>query len=260
MQIIKLSHLIECNWSMPSDLSDSFYNLLFIETGKGVYKIEERVFSIFSGSFFSLSAKVIDTSKLYGTGWRIIFTDADEAQKLAHNPKAEQVSIPARYSLNCSERISLIEQEFNSNQIYREEYLRINLELILLDINRILSHELWYCNPLVSEAINFIESNYTRPISLADVAKFVNRSASYLTNLFREETGSTVLEWIVKRRMRKAQSLLVETNNTIEEISQKVGYSDLRYFNRKFKEMHGIPPGKWRHIKQYKTKKEITHQ
>ena len=252
MHLIDIFHLLDSNWLKGMDLSDNLYKILFIETGRGSYQIGRKTFPIFSRSFITtLTEKDIDLSKFNGTGWLILFRNSLNKQYLASIPDSEQINVPVNYSLKLLERLTVIEYEFNRNQSFREDYIRTNLELILIDIHRVREDSLLDFNPLIDKAFRFIKDNYTKPISLSDVAETVGRSPSYLTSLFRDKTGVTVLEFIIKQRMIKAETLLAETEYTIEKISEKVGYSDSRYFCRRFKERHGVPPGIWRQLKQY---------
>jgi AraC-like DNA-binding protein len=99
---------------------------------------------------------------------------------------------------------------------------------------------------LITDALRFIDDNYRRPITLADVAKAVKRSRAYLTDLMHRDTGQTVGAWITERRMAEARRLLLETDMDIARIARSVTFLDGPYFRRLFKRMHGMPPGEWR--------------
>jgi YesN/AraC family two-component response regulator len=102
------------------------------------------------------------------------------------------------------------------------------------------------CHPQLSEVFRFIEDNYHRPITLSDVAVAVGYSSAYLTNLVRRQTGQTVQNWIIERRMSAARSLLLETDRKVEEIATKVGYHCAVHFFRQFRQHHGTTPQAWR--------------
>jgi YesN/AraC family two-component response regulator len=100
--------------------------------------------------------------------------------------------------------------------------------------------------PPLIEVFRFIEANYHRQIALGDVAQAVGYSPAYLTNLIRQKTGRTVLRWIIERRMAAARSLLLETNQIIEQIATQVGYHHVVHFFRQFRQFHGTTPQAWR--------------
>lgn len=68
----------------------------------------------------------------------------------------------------------------------------------------------------------------------------------YLTDLVRRETGRTVLNWILERRMAEARCLLLETARSVNQIAEAVGYLDTGYFIRLFRRSNGKTPQAWR--------------
>lgn len=103
-----------------------------------------------------------------------------------------------------------------------------------------------HTHPLLAEVFSFIENNYKASISLADVAKAINRSSPYLSTSVRNMTGRTVLDWIKERRMAEARRLLLETNDSVAQIAEEVGYREVTYFIRQFRQFHLQTPGVWR--------------
>ena len=98
---------------------------------------------------------------------------------------------------------------------------------------------------LISNVFNFIESNYTQQISLRNVAMEVNYSPAYLTDLIRQQTGKTVVNWIIERRLIQASILLLETNYTVERIAYSVGYQNLNHFYNQFGKRYRTSPRKY---------------
>lgn len=93
---------------------------------------------------------------------------------------------------------------------------------------------------------DFIEGHYSEPISLKDVARAVSLSPGHLTTVVGRKTGRTVGQWITERRMADARRLLTETDLTVDAIGGKVGYRDLSYFIKSFKQSHTLTPLEWR--------------
>lgn len=101
-------------------------------------------------------------------------------------------------------------------------------------------------DPRLNQVFQFIEANYDRPITLDDVAQAVGYSPAYLTDLMRRQTGQPIYQWIVQRRMTVACSLLRETNQSVEQIAQSVGYRYTGCFFRQFRQSFGTTPKVWR--------------
>lgn len=102
-----------------------------------------------------------------------------------------------------------------------------------------------YESPL-RETFHFITENYHQPIALSDVAQAVGYSPAYLTHLMGRQTGQTVQQWIIKHRMAAACSLLLETNQPVEQIAVQVGYRHPVHFFRQFRRLYGTTPQVWR--------------
>jgi AraC-like DNA-binding protein len=103
-------------------------------------------------------------------------------------------------------------------------------------------------NPQLKEVLNFIEANYHQSISLSDVAQAVGYAPAYLTDLMRRQTGKTVHQWIVECRMTQACSLLLNTNQSIEQIAEAVGYKYTGCFFRQFRISFEMTPQAWRNL------------
>ena len=100
--------------------------------------------------------------------------------------------------------------------------------------------------PQLRKVFDFIETNYHQPITVEEVAQVFGYSATYLTNLVQKQTGQSLYRWIVSRRMAQARSLLLETDQTVEQIAQEVGYHHAVHFFRQFRQHHGTTPQVWR--------------
>ncbi len=101
-------------------------------------------------------------------------------------------------------------------------------------------------DPPLRKAFRFITTNYHRPIALSDVAQAVGYSPAYLTHLMGQQTGQTVQQWIIQHRMAAACSLLLETDQPVEQIAVQVGYHHTVHFFRQFRRFHGTTPQAWR--------------
>ncbi|WP_416148813.1 AraC family transcriptional regulator [Salipaludibacillus sp. HK11] len=98
----------------------------------------------------------------------------------------------------------------------------------------------------VTKAIRYIHDNYAEVISLESLAKSINYSPSHLSLLFKDQTGSSPIDYLIRERLNKAANFLVETDAKVHEIAVKVGYKDAHYFSRLFKKNKGVTPAQYR--------------
>lgn len=101
-------------------------------------------------------------------------------------------------------------------------------------------------NPKLAKVFRFIEAHYHQSISLSDVAQTAGYSPAYLTNLVQSQTGRSVKQWITERRMAEARKLLVNTAHSVSQVAETVGYADVSYFIRQFRQFHNTSPQAWR--------------
>ena len=94
--------------------------------------------------------------------------------------------------------------------------------------------------------IRFIHNNSAENISIAMLAKQEMLSVSHFRALFREAFGCSPYEYLMKVRMSKATSYLLESNMRIGEIAALCGFSDQLYFSRLFARRYGISPTAYR--------------
>lgn len=109
----------------------------------------------------------------------------------------------------------------------------------------------------LQDVFDYIEANYNREITLSDVAQAIGYSPAYLTNRVKHETGRTINAWIIERRMVAARSLLLETDWSIEQIANTVGYLNASYFFRQFRQYQGTTPKAWREENFKSLKSEV---
>jgi AraC-like DNA-binding protein/ligand-binding sensor protein len=95
-------------------------------------------------------------------------------------------------------------------------------------------------------AERFIWKNYTRKVSLEEIAAASGLSAPYFSTIFREEMGEYLSAHLNRLRVEKACTMLLETNVTLNTISESCGFEDQSWFSKIFKSYTGYSPGKYR--------------
>lgn len=98
----------------------------------------------------------------------------------------------------------------------------------------------------VRDAIEFIEQNYSQPITVEDVSKYVGINRKYMTRLFNEIISDSPKSYLMHFRMDKARVLLQDSSFSIKEVSHSVGYADALVFSKVFKKIVGSCPREYR--------------
>lgn len=94
--------------------------------------------------------------------------------------------------------------------------------------------------------MNWVEEHYTEPFQLGDLARELHLSRHHVSHLFRAETGGSITEYVIARRIRQACWLLKTESKSIEHVGSLVGIPNFSYFCRLFKKFTGLTPGQYR--------------
>ncbi|MCQ5201532.1 response regulator [Mordavella massiliensis] len=94
----------------------------------------------------------------------------------------------------------------------------------------------------------YIEAHYMQEINLNQLAEMVDMNASYLSSVFKKETGMTYSDYLTRCRMECARDLLVHSNKSILEIAKDSGYQNTRYFSKQFQKQIGLKPSEYRRL------------
>ncbi len=100
----------------------------------------------------------------------------------------------------------------------------------------------------VKKAVQYVERYYNQEISLCAVAESAHVSPAYLSSSFSKKCGMTFVEYLHAYRSEMAAKYLLETDLTLEEIADRVGFGDSSYLNRCFKKRYSVSPGQYRKI------------
>lgn len=101
-------------------------------------------------------------------------------------------------------------------------------------------------SPIVRQAVTLIDSDLTADLKLNSIAYKVGVNPSYLSSIFKKETGKTVTDFVNSRRIEQAVFLLGATQMPIATVGQHCGINDNNYFTRIFKKYTGKTPAEWR--------------
>ncbi|MCI7794013.1 AraC family transcriptional regulator [bacterium] len=101
-------------------------------------------------------------------------------------------------------------------------------------------------SPVVQKVINHINLNLGSQLSLKSLASMCFISPSYLSNLFKQETGTTLIDYINTQRIGRAAQILSYTDKSVAAVAEQVGILDVNYFTKMFKKSTGTTPTQYR--------------
>ena len=146
--------------------------------------------------------------------------------------KPVEESVLCGYLSKIAEDLSKRSKEINSNsdkKLFEHQY---NLS----------------ANGVVMEMRRYVSAHYAEPLSLNSLAMIYNFSPVYLGRIFKKETGCSFNEYLNRYRIEIAREYMEQGNMSVSEIANHVGYNDVKYFYKCFRDITGFT------IKEYKNK------
>lgn len=101
-------------------------------------------------------------------------------------------------------------------------------------------------NEIIKKAIRYISQNFSRSLTLDEVAEHVHLNSAYFSTLFKQSTGSSFKEYLNMVRIEESKRLLANTDYSIIDISLATGFEDQSYFSKVFKKYTGLTPKQYR--------------
>ena len=99
---------------------------------------------------------------------------------------------------------------------------------------------------LYQTILQYISENYLRPLTMPIIAEELHYSASYLSHVFKERNELSIIQYVHHLKIKKAKDLLRNTDKSVTEISELLGFQDSNYFTAVFKKSTGSSPRKFR--------------
>lgn len=148
--------------------------------------------------------------------------------------------------------IAHMQEEYREKEVGYQEIFRVGLVEILILIMRkviaedqILSSKVSYSAP-VEQVMEYLAQNYRGQTVLGEFCEKYHYSRQYISRRFKQETGITAMEYLHRVRMEKSCELLRGSRMSIQEISQAVGYEDVKFFREVFQRFFQMAPVKYR--------------
>ncbi|MCG8557944.1 MAG: AraC family transcriptional regulator [Proteobacteria bacterium] len=158
------------------------------------------------------------------------------------------VVIPRSRRRRVRQLLRELRDECERNAPESRELVRSLLLLLLGEIRRAMTAT-QIAGPdgaLVSQALEFVQQRCLDRISLKDVAAAVHRTPAHVASSVKKSTGYSVGEWINSGRVGEAANRLVHTDDTLDEIANRVGWRDKTHLIRQFRKVYGATPAAWR--------------
>ncbi|HOU69509.1 MAG TPA: AraC family transcriptional regulator [Paludibacteraceae bacterium] len=147
-------------------------------------------------------------------------------------------------------RNTIVDMEMQSSELRLVNFFLIITQMYLSNEQRIIDTPLYSFikkeNERMDKIYKYILENYTKSISLEEIANVACMNKSAFCIYFKKKTGRTFVNLINEYRIKKACQLLCDNNKSISSISFELGFSSLSHFNKTFKYKTGVSPSNYR--------------
>lgn len=98
----------------------------------------------------------------------------------------------------------------------------------------------------VEQAKDWIRGQLASELTIKRIADYVYMNPTYFSEVFKQQTGETVLDYVTRKRIERARELLRDPGLKLQDVCGRIGYQDVKYFSKLFKTWTGITPSKFR--------------
>ncbi|UQZ35711.1 AraC family transcriptional regulator [Paenibacillus sp. PK3_47] len=236
-----------------------YYLLHFIESGKGIFRTENRTYELGRGDCFlihpgQLVSYISDQEQPWRYRWAA-FTgaDADSLVLQAGFTPHQPVLSTAEYSTVLPAALAGMIQAFYGNKESAHLtslgylYLIVGEAAEQLNSSSRLTGAESQVKRTVKQMINYMASQYAHPVSIEQMSGSLGYNRAYLSRIFKQETGLSPVTYLLKLRIEKSRQLLRERPElSVEQVAASVGLTDALYFSRQFKRFCAQSPTAYR--------------
>jgi AraC-like DNA-binding protein/mannose-6-phosphate isomerase-like protein (cupin superfamily) len=240
-------------------MHEDILEIIFIKEGNGSHMIGDRNYKTNQGDILIYNNGVLHDELGNSDSNMSVFCCGITDVKLTGLPRNHLVSKEQSYVLNSGEYASNIESllEMMYSQISEEKpgaeeicsyLIRAFITLILQipQVNFVLSKS--EESELMNDIKSYIDKHYQEDINLNFLSQRFHISSYYLVHVFKKSTGFSPIQYMIRRRIGEAQSLLINTDESITKIAGIVGYDNTSYFTTLFSKTVGMSPKKYRQL------------
>lgn len=270
--VLNLGHAHINNRWWNKDISSPFVRLFYVKSGNAVIHLADRDIELTAGHMYMISSYAPHSYECeVGFDFYYLFVYQN---KQSHTSIFETYEFP--YEVNANDGARLLFEHycmlypklnlptkdadaFSNHQAYidyvhayneMEQYEQIQLHGM---IEILLSYFVKHAKPriIVSDSrivalLNYIQQNIDKSISIEELADKACLTKSYLIRTFRQALGVTPLQYVIHKKIQRAQTLLLGSELSVQKVAEEVGMEDVSYFIRLFKKNIGFTPQEYR--------------
>lgn len=276
LQIIYAGSKRVGTWWNYRNIISSFYRLYYITDGIGRIYMHSRCYELTPGKLFLIPKFTIHSyrcDEFMDHNYVCFFDEGDNGELICDRDRLQCLVDAGEYDhalmdrlirLNPHKSLTYVDpavydngnHNYFSNAVQERAVLTESTGILMQLLSRFMVGS-GYSKPThTSEKIEvisrYISKHMAEPISIDDMAGLLCISPGHFSRLFRRLTGETPSKYLQRRRVERAQHMLLTSGMSVSEIADKVGIRNLSQFTRLFSNICGCPPSKYRRMQPEK--------
>jgi AraC-like DNA-binding protein len=228
----------------------------YIVKGKGSFQVGDIIYNLEAGQGFLICPNIVtyyqaDSEDPWSYRW--VGFQGLKAESYLKKANLSLYNPIFKYNSDNS-LINCLDDMVNANLLMKNSDIRLlsllyNFIAILVENNpedNYIRHNIDKREVYVQKAVEYIEKNYSRKISIQEISKSINLDRSYFGSIFKDYFNKSPQEFLIHFRFNKACDLMKNKSLSIADISRSVGYDDPLLFSKLFKKFKGLSPNKYR--------------
>lgn len=244
--------IIPAHWHRSAEI-------LFVKRGKLNIWMNKQKYILKQNDFIFINSKEVHSTQSPEDNEVIVLQIPGDFLETFSNGKQLYIHCNTSYLKECEE-LSKIREIIYCMYFYsqrRDDVYHLKVYSLLFELGYILMKHFWtkeenlniqskkYLDCL-SEICAYIKNNYREPLTLNKVADKFGYSPQYLSRMFQKYTGSTFLTYLNSVRLNFAYKEMMNSDLSILTIAENNGFSNVKSFNKLFKEIYNVPPSTYR--------------
>ena len=228
--------------------------LFYIVGGKGQFLIEDQLYPVNASNLVVINPNVTHTEvSLNAQPLEYIVLGIDGIELAAGGSANGQFSILDHFeSAEVSSCLRNILREMELKNTGYEDVCQAFMEILIIRLMRSIElavptdPHLVTGNRQCATVKRYIDLHFKEPLTLEQLAEEAHMNKFYLSHSFKQEYGISPINYMLSRRLDESKYLLAETDLSMSQISQLLGFSSLSYFSQLFRKTQSVSPREYR--------------
>ena len=232
--------------------------LFYIVGGRGQFLIEDQVFPVNVNNLVIINPNVSHTEDSLNAQPLEYIVLGIEGIELAtgDNSNGKFCMLDHFESVEISSCLRNILREMEQKNTGYEDICQAYMEILIIRLMRSIDlavpteHHLSTGNRQCAAVRRYIDLHFKEPLTLEQLAEEAHMNKYYLSHTFKREYGVSPINYLISRRIEESKYLLAETDLSMSQIAQLLGFSSLSYFSQVFRRTQAVSPKEYRqHLK-----------